>query len=1121
MNMRAAFARNTTWSAAVMLLAGLTVLAIACWMLVQWHSEVASAGPIDLPLIQYDTAWAFVFGGAALIAYGCHSRLVGGLASVVPIGLGTVRLVAYVVPAIADVHPMLANRWMSAHPAASTSMSVLTALIWIILGTALVMLRPSTRRPWRSVLVALLASIALALALLQFFGAWTDGITASEMLRLASGERTDALMFILVSCAVLAHAILGTEQERIALRRSFPIIVWFAVFSCTLVVWRALTVEEARFVQRSTALVASDAHGQIERDFNSRIDMVERLAARNAIYGLNADMWRTDASTLLNGVTSFDSLGWAGPDGVIQLVVPASIESKGIGLDRSKYPLRRAAVEMAISTRHATFSPFIDLAIGGTGVVIYAPAFDGNELQGVVSAIFANDNWLTGLIDGRFPDYQIDLLQNGKVVRSISPAQPKASSEWSQQLSLPIQNMQWTLQATPTQQYVRASTSGLPTIALALGTVLATLLGLTAYLFQTARTRARELDRSNVRLVNDIARRYHVEQELRESESRIRLIINAVKDCAIYMLDNDGHIASWNPGAQALNGYDSNEIIGQHFSILYPPERTAPVERELTVAARRGAYEEECWHLRKDRTRYCGDDIISAIRDEQGSLRGYSVVTRDATPRIELRMQTEKARDFYFSLFSGLPNLIWRSNAEGACDYVNQAWLDYTGRNRDAELAEGWLDGMGPDDRAAWHQTYWNAFEARKPFEIEYRLRRSDGSFGWMICVGRPYHDMQGEFSGYLCSCYDNSARRAMESALKESEQRYEGMTANVPGMVFQLARDDTGTLSFEYVSRGCEALTGRSEEDLRADSNVFFELVPAGERESLMATLATSAENLGTWSWSGRMRPTNETTEKWINIRARPRRTEQGTTMWDGLVFDDTQARTAQMEIERSREELRSLSRHLQTVREEEKARIAREVHDELGSTLTALRMDLDWLGEQLPETMVVARQKRAAIVGLVEAAVAVTRKIVTDLRPSILDDLGLAAALRWQAGEYRKHMETAIHVETPEPDIRMDRDVSLALFRIFQETLTNVAKYAKATEVWVTLGATKTAFVLQIRDNGVGMDPSDMEKPTSHGIRGMRERVRQLGGRLQVSSDRGDGTTLVVTIPKPTERR
>ena len=182
--------------------------------------------------------------------------------------------------------------------------------------------------------------------------------------------------------------------------------------------------------------------------------------------------------------------------------------------------------------------------------------------------------------------------------------------------------------------------------------MLAALLALATYFYQAAHRRARDLNQANLQLTQDIARRRDVEQRLRESEQRTQLIINSVKDCAIFMLDTDGRVASWNLGAQALNGYTPEEIVGLPFSVLYPSDREVSPENELVVATRRGWFEEECWHLRKDGTRYCADDIISAIRDEQSRLQGFAVITRDATLRIELREQTERARDHYFSLFS-------------------------------------------------------------------------------------------------------------------------------------------------------------------------------------------------------------------------------------------------------------------------------------------------------------------------------------------------------------------------------------------------------------------------------------------------------------------------------------
>src|SRR5207244_1197789 len=283
--------------------------------------------------------------------------------------------------------------------------------------------------------------------------------------------------------------------------------------------------------------------------------------------------------------------------------------------------------------------------------------------------------------------------------------------------------------------------------------------------------------------------------------------------------------------------------------------------------------------LRKYGTRYFCDDVISAIRDEDGAMRGFSVITRDATQRIALREQTERSRDFYFALFSGFPNLVWRSDATGSCDYLNQAWLDYAGRPLEAEIGHGWLEGMHPEDRPKWNETLQQALSTRQSFGLEFPLRRADGEYGWMICSGRPYRDLSGGFSGFLCSCYDNTARRAMEDALKESEERYERITANVPGMVFRLRQAKDGKLIFLYVSHGCEALTGLSEVALASGAEAFFALIPDDDRPLLTAAMEASARQLTTWNWGGRRYRRHDTTEMGMTIRAKPRPSESDRT--------------------------------------------------------------------------------------------------------------------------------------------------------------------------------------------------------------------------------------------------
>ena len=1102
--------RRVPWVALVLLITGLVVAAIGGWCVASWHELVM---PLAFERLQYDASWAFVFAGVALAAHALGLSAIGRWCAAVAILFGAVRLAAYGAPGWIDIHPMAANPWLPYGPGNYNDMGVLTAAVFVALGCALAALGPKVHGPVRSVLVSLLASIALALASVLLFASWTGGVVASQWLLLTGGERVGALLFVLLAGGVLAGALVRSKDEQQAIRRWAPGIVWFAVFVCALVLWQALQVQEARFIDNSTRLVATDVKNRVERAIAIRIRQLERLAERAIIYGFVEERWQGDASTLLNETPDFQGIGWAGEDLHIRSVVPQS-QASAIGSSLRSDPERMRTVDAAIQSRRSTLSRYIDLRLSGSrGFVIYVPAYSDGTLRGLVAAAVGGE-WLPSLLGERFDDYEIVLLDGGELANRAGAN--GAGPERTQEQSVNIANIRWTLRVTPTVEYLQRADSALPEAALGLGAVLATLLALSTYLFQTARRGAHELAATNARLREDIQARRQVEQALREGEQRTRLIIDAIKDCAIYMLDPEGRVASWNRGAEAINGYAPEEIIGRHFSVLYPPDRQQPPESELAVAARQGWFEEECWHLRKDGTRYCGDDIISAIRDEDGAMRGFSVITRDATPRIALREQTERSRDFYFALFSGFPNLVWRSDAQGSCDYLNQAWLDYTGRSREAELGSGWVEGMHPDDRARWRATFDRAYGEMQPFEIEFRLRRANGEYGSMICVGRPYHDMQGQFAGYLCSCYDNTTRRAMEIALRESEARYEGMTANVPGMVFQLLRDDAGRISFSYVSQGCEALTGLPEAQVRADAESFFRLVPAPERTHLSATLDASAAQFTTWNWAGRLLPPQGASEKWINIRARPRRLDSGEILWDGLVFDDTQGRLAQLEVERSREELRALSRHLQTIREEEKARIAREVHDELGSTLTALKMDLDWLGEHLESAPGPIAQKRATMGKLVEAAVAATRRIVTDLRPSILDDLGLAAALRWQATEFAKHTGARVDVDAPETGLHIDRDIALALFRIFQETLTNVARHARATEVAVKLSSNDDALILRIRDNGVGLSEDDLRKPTSLGIRGMRERARQLGGDISVSAEPGSGTTVIISIPR-----
>lgn len=213
----------------------------------------------------------------------------------------------------------------------------------------------------------------------------------------------------------------------------------------------------------------------------------------------------------------------------------------------------------------------------------------------------------------------------------------------------------------------------------------------------------------------------------------------------------------------------------------------------------------------------------------------------------------------------------------------------------------------------------------------------------------------------------------------------------------------------------------------------------------------------------------------------------------------------------------MRTLAGHLQTVREEERMRIAREIHDELGQVLTALKMDLSWIKKQLPADRLDLIQKAQSDLDLIGTAVQSVKRICTDLRPDILDTLGLGAAIEWKANDFQKRSGIPCSVLVDPEDLKLDRNQTTALFRIFQEALTNVVKHAHATKVHATLLKEGDQVTLEVSDNGVGIQPEQRNKPNSFGLLGMHERVQPWNGKVTISATGGGGTLVQVVLTLP----
>jgi len=250
-------------------------------------------------------------------------------------------------------------------------------------------------------------------------------------------------------------------------------------------------------------------------------------------------------------------------------------------------------------------------------------------------------------------------------------------------------------------------------------------------------------------------------------------------------------------------------------------------------------------------------------------------------------------------------------------------------------------------------------------------------------------------------------------------------------------------------------------------------------------------------------------------NARLYTEAQQLNTELEERVLQRTAQLQAANTQLEASRAQLLRLAHYERTAREEERSRLAREIHDELGQDLTGLKMDLAWLQKHTGPKQTDLLQKFKAMSDLVDTTIQSVRRIATELRPGILDDLGLLAAMEWQLQEFEKRTGIRCRFTSSLEQVALDADGTTVLFRILQETLTNVARHACATQVEVSLDQDQDTVSLRVQDNGRGIAKSEVDGSKSYGLLGMRERVRLRSGDFTIQGTPGQGTTVVIRLP------
>jgi PAS domain S-box-containing protein len=354
------------------------------------------------------------------------------------------------------------------------------------------------------------------------------------------------------------------------------------------------------------------------------------------------------------------------------------------------------------------------------------------------------------------------------------------------------------------------------------------------------------------------------------------------------------------------------------------------------------------------------------------------------------------------------------------------------------------------------------------------------------------------------------TARKRAEEEQRESEERFRSLVENLTVGIYRTTPQGRILMANLTLVR---MLGYENFEELAARNLEEQGFSPDYPRRAFREHIERDGEVKGLEAaWTRR-----DGSVVFLRESARVVRGESGNVLWyEGMVEDITERRRAEEERQRSLEQLRALAAQQQSVREEERKRLAREIHDQLGQALTAIKIDLSFLLRELPAGEKPPAKRTASILQLVDEAIRAVRRISTELRPGILDDLGLVATLEWAGEDFQARTGTRCRLDLPREDIAVDPERATAIFRILQETLTNVARHADASQVEVRLAKEDGDLTLEVHDNGKGIPEDKLSNGESLGILGMRERALLLGGEIIISGAPGQGTIVRVRIPE-----
>jgi PAS domain S-box-containing protein len=622
----------------------------------------------------------------------------------------------------------------------------------------------------------------------------------------------------------------------------------------------------------------------------------------------------------------------------------------------------------------------------------------------------------------------------------------------------------------------------------------------------------------------DITERKRFEDALRQSEEKYRLLVGQLP-AMVFRGYPDWGVDFFDRKIEALTGYAKEDFDSRRlrWCDLIPPEDLEYATRVFVEALKtdKSYVREHRIITRSGETRWvqCRGQIFC---NDEGKVDYIHGVTFDITARKQMEMALAESEQKYRQLVNTLPAIVFEGYADWSIDFFDNRIEELTGYGKEEFDSRRlkWSDLILEEDREKARQVFLAALKGDRTYMREYRIRDKVGKIIWIQARGQIFCGPDGKIDKINGVLFDITIRKKAEELLRSAQERLHFLVSSSPAVVYSCKPE--GDFGATFISDNVTALLGYEPQEFLQNPGFWLRNIHLEDKIGIYSEFPRVLEQ-GSLSLEYRFRHKNGS-YRWLRDDLRLVRDAQGNPLEIvGSMTDITERKLAEEKVRESEKKLRFFASQVMNAQEQERKRISRELHDELGQEILFLKMQLRSLREKLNVGEALEPEDWHQVLSYVDDMVEDVRRLSRDLSPAILEDLGLSAALRRLVREFAQRYSTIkLHARLDNIDEVLDPGAHINVYRIFQESLTNVAKHSFATRVSVKVKRLKNRVFFQVLDNGQGFDARRnlTQEPGSRGLglAAMEERVRMLGGAITIRSQPGAGTDIsfIIEFPK-----